>query len=585
MRTLLSRVFALIVLCPWSLWCAAQPPLVSRVDVVGAPARLPLETHAGEALDDTKLRHDVNTLWRSGRFSDIRVETIPDGDSVHVVFRGQSDPLFRLRKVRMDPPTPNIHPGLAPDSLVDARQAQQAAAHVRQELESSGYPDARVNPVLLPTGPGRADLTLKIDKGQSVDIDHVVLSGDLGVKPSEARHALHATRSRRILPPIPGIWHGWRLLPGYNPDGIQSDIARLRSFYYSRGYFDASVKADSVDVRKGKAAVDFHIDAGPRYSVRSFTLAGPHGTTAIKPGADETFPVKPVCRALFAERRDAERTGVLDFSAQIVIRDAPGGDSTPRVDADATTQWGKAYRIRRIEFRGNRRFHDLTLRRLLLVDEGQPLDQTLLRKTLARFNQTGLFEPLTERDVVVNTPPDSNQADVTIWLKERKLRSWSLSGPVGPMSIAGPLEFALGTRLPAWGQGALELSTYAVSLNFMLFAKPMGALIPFLPNKRFIPLLEIQRPLLPGQRWLSGFTIAPQFGWQGLLASYGMSQARGLLGGVLDTGREYLLPLSVEVLHNGTQGTMSCDPPKPRLYALRRAGGIASGLLFSFSPF
>ena len=40
------------------------------------------------------------------------------------------------------------------------------------------------------------------------------------------------------------------------------------------------------------------------------------------------------------------------------------------------------------------------------------------------------------------------------------MRHWLLSGPVGPMSVAGPLQFAIGSRLPSWGQGIFEMATY-----------------------------------------------------------------------------------------------------------------------------
>src|SRR5690606_10377063 len=111
---------------------------------------------------------------------------------------------------------------------------------------------------------------------------------------------------------------------------------------------------------------------------------------------------------------------------------------------------------------------------------------------------------------------------------------WAISGPVGPLSIAGPLQFTIGSRLPAWGRGILELSTYTASLSFMAFAHPLANFLPFLPKNRFLLLGSLHRPLLPGQRFVSGYTIAPQLGWQGMLLGYGMSQARGLLGGVLE---------------------------------------------------
>jgi outer membrane protein insertion porin family len=451
------------------------------------------------------------------------------------------------------------------------QDAQKIASDVRKQLESSGYRDAKAEARLLPVGPGTADLEIRIDKRRAIDVAGVTFSGQLGVNPADLRRALRATRSKTMLPGIPGLWRGWRLLPGYSADAVQSDLANVRSFYYRQGYFDADVRLGSTEFSGNQAHLTVTVDSGARYRIRAL-----NGTPIA---ASLRNPVDAVCRELFAERRDAERRGVLDFSARLELDGA-----APEVDATTRITTGPAYTVGRIDFRGNHRFREESLRRTLRLSEGAPLDQTRLRESLERLNRTGWFEPLTERSVIVNTPPGSDAAHVIIGLKEKKSRSWSFSGPVGTMSLGGPLHFALASRLPPWGQGLLELSTYTVSLNLMLFAKPIGTLIPFLPNRRFIQFIAIDRPLLPGQRFLSGFSIAPQFGWQGMLAGYGMSQTRNLLEGVLKTDRRLTPELPVTVSHDNRQSAMSCEPPKPRFYGMRQAAGAAVDVLFSFAP-
>ena len=377
------------------------------------------------------------------------------------------------------------------------------------------------------------------------------------MRPSDLRHALRATKRTTILPPVPGIWKGWSLRPGYNPDAVASDVANLRSFYYRHGYFYADVRADSVRANRGKTSIEYTIDSGPR----------------------STFSTKAACRQFFQERREAERSGVVDFRGRIELRGGIDGD------AITSTERGPAYRVHRIQFRGNRTFRDSTLRRAFLLAEGDPLDETLLRKSLAQLNRAGLFETVTPANVVVHTPPGTDRADVTVWLKEKKARHWLLSGPVGPMSIAGPLQFAIGSRLPPWGQGIFELSTYTLSANLMLLAKPLGTLIPFLPNKRFIPLLTIQRPSLAGQPLLSGFTIAPQLGWRGMLFEYGVSHARTWLTGLSQTNRMFTPALPVTIVTDGQErGTMNCEMEKTKLDWVRQIGGMTTNLMFSFMP-
>src|SRR5215469_800162 len=67
----------------------APSKIVSSVEIPGGQPSESLETKAGDPLDPSKLSNDVKTLWRTGRFSDIRAETEEDGEMVRVVFRAQ----------------------------------------------------------------------------------------------------------------------------------------------------------------------------------------------------------------------------------------------------------------------------------------------------------------------------------------------------------------------------------------------------------------------------------------------------------------------------------------------------------------
>lgn len=573
------RTACILSLCVVSLTAAElDQRTISDVEMVGIPATVKgLETHAGEVLDPEKVRHDVKTLWGSQRFSDVNVETEPDGDAVRVVFRAQEREFQKLAKTRIEPPTPGITLGLQAGGQIDDQMAQQVATAVRKQLVTSGYPDAKVDAKLVPAGTGKADLDIHVDKGRQVDVGGVSFSGDLGATPAELQKALHTTTSKTMIPLI------WHVRPAYSSDGVQSDVANLRSFYYKRGFFDAEVRANTLEVNGGKARINYDVDAGPHYRIREFRL----GDRLIHVSPSGEFPADTACKALLTERREAERQGILDFAARIDLHQFDDDDGSKWADATATITQGRPYRTGRITFQGTKMFNQETLRRSLLLHEGAPLDQALLRKSLGRLNQTGFFEPLSEHSVVINTPPGADYGDVQILLKEKKKRSWSLSGPIGPMSVAGPLEFSLGTRLPNWGRGLFELSTYAVNIKLMYFAKPIGALVPFLPNKRFLPLITIERPMLPGQHLLWGSEFVPQLGWQGMLAGYGAAQTRDLLHGLFESERSYTPGLLVTIAKGeGTpEGTLFCEMAKTKLDWVKQIGGTATNLMFAFLPF
>jgi hypothetical protein len=261
--------------------------------------------------------------------------------------------------------------------------------------------------------------------------------------------------------------------------------------------------------------------------------------------------VDTLCSGLLAARRSAESDGHLDFA--IEIERAATDDA---VELVARVWTGTAHAVRRIHFAGHSKINDTTLRRAMLLNERDVLDIGKLRRGLARINTLGVFEPLALTDVDVAFLDDGVTVDLTIPLRERKPRWWSLS----PTLLPGiGLQASIGTRLPPWGRGVVEAATYFLSLNVVGFARPF---------------LALQRPIIPGQEWLSGFAITPASP-RAMLVSYGRSHLAHSIGGMLDGSVED--PLVVPVTSSGPleDEPLVCKPARGRLWWVREAAATA----------
>jgi len=524
----------------------ADATKVKSVTIVGTHVPVTLATQAGRPIDAQIVESDLRKLWATGRFDDIQVESRDVVDGFALVFRVHETPPLRLRKIHIEASSFGLHPKVAAGTAITPLRAHEIAVEAQKRLNTEGYLHAKVDTTLVPVSSDQVDLRLTVHPGQPVDLKHVEFQGDLGLRPRELRSALRAARIRRVLPPIPGIWAGWRLFPAYYEPALDGDLARLRSLYLSRGYLDAIVRLGDVEISGKTAKLNILVQSGPQYQNA--------GTANL-------------CSCLMAARRDAERRGILDFSATL--------------DATLTAQVaeGPSYRVGRIDFTGNHRFSDSSIRRNMLLDEGAPLNRVLLRKSIARVNRTGWFDPIGESAVAIHTDPSTGLADVTVRLTERQHRAWSISGPVGRPSIAGPLQASLSSRLPAWGSGLFELSTYTASFSLVAFAHPLLPFLAIASKRPVLPVLAIQRPFTPGEGWMSGFFIAPQIGWQRTALGYGITQIQQRLlprltgDGALDD------ELQAPVRRPQGETVLMCDPPKPRLRNVRRASALVLRLL------
>jgi len=552
----------------------SAPEFVRHVTLRGTTLHVDLATQVGRPYDTAAVSADVHRLWNTGRFADIRVDKTEEAEGVGLTFQVVESQIRPLHKILIEPSTFGLQVNLPEGTPLDRPRAREIASQARQELRARGFQDPAVDYQLVPYIGKQVDLRLHVDQGGRVRAKTVDFVGDLAIDPKELHGALQALRVRRILPGLPGIWSGWRLYPAYTREAVQSDMARLRSLYITKGYMDAAVRWDNVDLHDHQAGLTVRIQAGPRYRIRSAAI-GDDSVQVETPG--------DLCSGLLARRRAAERQGILDFRARLDTRLVADDDVRPIAHLATAIERGRPYRIGRIEFSGHRHFSESLLRHNLLLDEGQLLDERLLRKSMARLNQSMLFEPIAEPDVHIRTAQDTGIADVTIQLRERKSGAWNFSGPVGPASFAGPLEASLRSRLPSWGSGLFELSTYTAAISMYAFAPPLVPALSIVDQHPLLPVLALQRPFIPGEGWKAGFYVAPQLGWKALALGYSVTQSQQRLLPRLAGDRALTPDLPVTVETPRGEATMFCDPPQPRLMPLRTGVSWALRFLGAFT--
>jgi len=535
----------------------SSAPLIESVSLRGTQLKVDFATQVGQPYDAAAIQQDLHRLWNTGRFDDIRVEK----NESAIVFYVVENSRLRLRKLVIAPATTGLQLALAEGTPMNEVSAHAVILEARKQLIARGYVDPQFDYSMLPVTGSTVDLHLTVNPGERVRVREIQFTGHSGLAPRELSGALNALHIRRIF--------RWRLLPAYNQEAVEADLARVRSLYMSKGYFDASVRLDDTERRVDGAHIRIFVQSGPHYQVRKFTI-------------DSAPAAASVCACLLAARRQAQRQGILDFTSTLHVQPA---DANHTVDLSATIERGQPYRVGRIDFIGNHRYSDATLRRNLLLDEGQLLDELRLRKSIDRLNRSNLFEPITEKNVAVQTNETSGIADVTVRLIERKWGAWNLSGPVGPASFAGPLQASISSRLPPWGAGLFELSTYTASVSMFAFAHPILPLLAIGNKHPLLPVLALARPFSPAAGWMSGFSIAPQLGWRASALSYAIVQAQQHLLPALSGDRGLVSPLPVTVQREKGESVLFCEQPKPRFANMRNIASLTVRFAGSFASF
>ena len=289
----------------------------------------------------------------------------------------------------------------------------------------------------------------------------------------------------------------------------------------------------------------------------------------------ELQSVRQLCAGLLEARTIAESHGQLDFGVEIeASEDLAPGDGTVHL------RMGSQYVVGRIDFTGHVNVNDSTLRRAFTLRERELFDVGQLRRSLARLNAIGLTAPVSLADVVVTRRLDGVTADVTIPLRKRDWRSWSLSGPIVPG--LGSYQASISSRLPVWSRGALGASTYLVTFNVLALAGPSLGVLKVLSNTA--PVVLFERPYLPGQEWLSGLAVSPQLSPWATAAHYGRTHAGRGVHALLDDQSKQTLAVPIVGAGRLEGEFLMCEPGKSRGRWLRTGAAHAIDIALGALP-
>ena len=422
-------------------------------------------TKKGDVFDEESIHRDFISLWNTGRFDDLRVETekgpqggiilrfvVTERRTVHTIdYTGnksisKSEILDRFKE---------RHVSLTPESQYDPGKVQRAR-NVLQEYEAErGHQYATVTPQIRQGPPGGVDVIFAIDEGPKVKVGNIILDGTHAFSHAEV------VRVMKNLKPI-GIPHSLLFenlfARTYDSTKLEEDGERIRQFYQSKGYFTARVIGHSERVydvygkgikipllnekKPGKRVdVTMVVSEGDKYTLRQINFIGmklfrtpdliARSVFHMAPG--DVFSTEKLQKGMDDLRKLYGNFGYIDFVPSPDPEIASGVKD--QIDLTIDVDEGHQFFVRRIDFQGNTTTRDKVIRREMLIDEGDLYSQQLWETSILRLNQLGYFEPLKPEDAAdVKRDTKTNTVDLLLKVKERGKNSIQLNGGVSGIS-------------------------------------------------------------------------------------------------------------------------------------------------------
>jgi outer membrane protein insertion porin family len=424
-----------------------------------------ISTKKGDIYNEDDLHRDFMSLWNSGRFDDIRMESEP-GTAGGVLVRFVVTERRVVRSIKYEGAKSltvseildrfkERKVGLSVESQYDPNKVQHAAVVIKEYLGERGRQFASVEPEVRQIPPSSLEIVFNINEGPKVKVGQIIIQGN---EAFSARDVIRAMKNTHGYGVPHSILFENIFARTYDSSKLEEDKERIRDAYQSKGYFTAKVldqQTQLVDTgghgfrvplihenNPGKAVnITLPVEEGRLYRLNKITFVGVKlfrtPETLMRPlfsmAEGDPFSTTKLRKGLENLRKLYGEFGYIDFVPEPSFDIIP---NTDKVDLTLTADEGKQFFVRRIDFSGNVTTRDKVIRREIMLDEGDIFNNRLWELSVLRLNQLGYFEQLKAdeaADVKRNT--QTSTVDITLKVKERGKNTIGLNG--GVSGIAG----------------------------------------------------------------------------------------------------------------------------------------------------
>ena len=218
----------------------------------------------------------------------------------------------------------------------------------------------------------------------------------------------------------------------YSKEKLKGDIESLESFYKNRGYVEFSLESSQVSVSPDKSGVfiTLNISEGTTYDVNEIKIVGDlpieeevlKSLILIRKGERFNQFLVTETEEIFKNILGNEGYSFAEVRGVPDVNEESGNvDLTFYVDSQQRTY------VRRIIFKGNKRTHDVVLRREMRQMEGAWASNNLIENSKLRLERLGFFKEVESETIPV--PGVNDQIDVEFSVEEEF--SGSIGGSLG----------------------------------------------------------------------------------------------------------------------------------------------------------
>lgn len=365
------------------------------------------------------VRKDIEAIFKSGYFYDVRVESevsdsqvkliyslVEKPSIVEIVFRGNSD---------IETGDLQESANLKIYEILNMAKVQESAESLRKYYEDKGYFLARVTPRVENVTEGESvRVVFDVEENEKVKVKKITFLGNLHVPDGKLKGVMQTQEG--------GFFSFLSSTGAYKQDAFDRDIQLLNYIYLNEGYVHARIDRPQVYVTPDKKGIyiTIRVDEGDRFKIGNIDFSGDllfdrqELDASVMTKSSEWYAHETLLKDL---RSLQAKYGDLGYAYANIVPRTRFQDADRTVDINFEIDKGEKVYFGRINVVGNTKTRDKVIRRELQIHEGELYNETRKRESMDNVKRLGFFEVV---EFNAKTPENrSDLMDLDIVVKER----------------------------------------------------------------------------------------------------------------------------------------------------------------------
>jgi outer membrane protein insertion porin family len=314
----------------------------------------------GTLLDPQLVRESVRRLFVSGRYRDISVRGVRQGDAVTLIFTGV--PRYYVGRVTIDGVKNDrlaslleFATKLSPGTAFSESQVTAGAEGIKQMLQEQGYYESVMSAdTQIDAAGDQVNVTYTVAIGPQARVGQITLEGtDAGLTLEEFRKKAKLKQGSKVT-----------------RDTTSNALDRLRKLYQKRNRLEATVSLRKETYNQSRKQLDmqFHANQGPevKVAVEGAKISDKRLHLLVPVFEEGTIDNDLLNEAVFNIRDYEQQQGYFDATVDVHVI----GEDTPAERVVFTVDRGVKHKVIAVKLVGNKYFTDDLLQERMRVQKG-----------------------------------------------------------------------------------------------------------------------------------------------------------------------------------------------------------------------